>query len=118
MSGILTPARRSLWSAEEQATMERLHAAGKSPAEIARILGRSEASVSFKTKPLRDAARPTPPEHPGITQWTCQNCNTRSTASLEIGCPSCLPLRREEARLMEAYERKLRDFAGERSMAA
>lgn len=118
MSGILTPAPRVPWSADELAILGREYAAGKTAAEIAQMLGRSKGSVFFKTKPLRDAAQPKGPEHPGITQWTCQNCNTRSTAAIEIGCRSCWPLRREEARLMEAYERKLRDFAGERSMAA
>lgn len=111
---------RTIWSEAETRALEDCLGKGLSISEIAETLGRPLCGVSNKVASIRQRELITakPPEHPGITQWTCQNCNTRSTASLEIGCPKCLPLRKLEAPILEAYERELRASGCQRSMAA
>lgn len=93
MSGILTPAPRVPWSADELATMEREVAAGATIGQIANLLGRSWGSVCDKSKKLRAGIRASEPQPARVDRWVCQNCGIRSDASLEFGCRACLPMR-------------------------
>lgn len=86
------------WTAHEIAVLEREVRAGKTNEQIARMLGRTTAGAAYRANPMRAVMRgPAPAPVAQLAQpeprWTCQNCNTRSDASLEFGCRACLPLR-------------------------
>jgi transposase len=91
------PERKRWWSDEEIATAAREVRAGKSDPEIAKILGRSVTGVWDKTRFLRRelAAKEAPAivEPVRVERFVCQNCGTRSDASIDFGCAACLPMR-------------------------
>lgn len=93
MSGILTPAPRVPWSADEMATLEREVAAGATIGQIANLLGRSWGSVCDKSKKLRAVIRGSEPQPARVDRWVCHNCGIRSDASLDFSCSACRPLR-------------------------
>lgn len=85
---------RTLWSDAETQMLREGMLKGLSVQAIAAKLGRPLCGVSNKMKSIRQreasAVKPEPVRSP---RWTCQNCNTRSDASLEFGCRACLPMR-------------------------
>jgi hypothetical protein len=85
------------WTAEEDATLTSLYAAGQPMWKIGQALHVAATTASMRARvlgliepvdhslPLRDA------------RFTCGHCGTRSDASLDFGCGHCLPLRRVAA---------------------
>lgn len=83
------------WTAEEDALLSRLYAAGEPMWKIGQALHVATTTASMRARvlglveveavPARDA------------RWTCGHCATRSDAPLDFGCAKCLPLRRMAA---------------------
>lgn len=83
------------WTAEEDALLSRLYAAGEPMWKIGQALHVATTTASMRARVLGLVKVETVPVRDA--RFTCGHCGTRSDASLDFGCGHCLPLRRVAA---------------------